>query len=101
VNLDGWQIRESNDGLDLIFHVQPRASRNELSGIHNCAMKIRLAAPPVDDAANRALIDFLCSVLDIPKSRCRIKAGLRARTKTVHIIGLSRAQLMARFTDAV
>jgi uncharacterized protein (TIGR00251 family) len=84
-----FQIRETANGLEVRVHAQPRARRSELAGIHNGTLKIKIAAPPVDDAANRAIVDFFSALLDIPKSRVRIAAGLKSRNKTLIIEGVS------------
>ena len=73
----------------LTFKVQavPRASRSEIMGAHNGALRIRLAAPPVDDAANRELVRMLSRALGLPKSRIEITAGHTSRLKTVRATG--------------
>jgi len=84
-----FQILETVAGLQVHIHVQPRARRSELAGTHNGALKIKIAAPPVDDAANHAIVDFFSALLDVPKSRVRIAAGLKSRNKTLLIEGVS------------
>jgi len=84
-----FQIRETADGVQVRVHAQPRARRNEIVGMHNDALKIKIAAPPVDDAANCAIVDFFTDLLDVPKSRVRIIAGLKSRDKTIFIEGVS------------
>jgi uncharacterized protein (TIGR00251 family) len=64
-----------------------RASKTEVAGIHGDALKIRLTAPPVENAANTALIDFIAAKLGIPKSSVRLAAGATARRKIVEITG--------------
>ncbi|HEX8757056.1 MAG TPA: DUF167 domain-containing protein [Steroidobacteraceae bacterium] len=73
--------------------VQPRASRTELAGIHGGALKVRVAAPPVDDAANRALIEFLAECLGIAKRAVRIVAGETRRTKILEADGVTPEQV--------
>jgi uncharacterized protein (TIGR00251 family) len=68
--------------------VQPRASRTELAGIHGDALRVRLTAPPVDGAANEALIRFLADRLDVPRAAVRLEAGAAGRSKLVAIEGL-------------
>lgn len=68
--------------------VQPRASRNEVVGLHGDEVRVRLAAPPVDGAANDALTRFLAAALDHPRSRIRVRAGHASRRKTVLVEGL-------------
>jgi uncharacterized protein len=90
------QIRETAAGLEVHLHVQPRAKRSELCGIHNGALKLKVLAPPVDDAANRAIIEFFSSLLDISKSRISITSGQKSRDKTLLIQGLLQKAFMTR-----
>jgi uncharacterized protein (TIGR00251 family) len=83
------QIRETDSGLEIRIYVQPRAKHSEVSGVHNGALKIKVTAPPVEDAANRAVMDLMASALSIPKSRLRILAGFRSRQKTLLAEGVS------------
>ena len=70
-------------------YVQPRASKTEIAGMHGDALKIRLTAPPVDNAANAALIEFIAGKLGIPKGSVRVAAGATSRRKTVEIAGVT------------
>jgi Uncharacterized conserved protein len=73
--------------------VQPRASRNEIIGVMEGALKIRLQAPAVEDRANEALRGFLAELLRRPKSAVRILAGERSRMKRVEIAGVTAAEV--------
>jgi uncharacterized protein len=86
---DEFRIRASAEGVELPLHVQPRAKRNEISGRHNGTLKLRLTAPPVDDAANRSVLEFFARLLGVPKSSIQIVSGLRSRDKTIFIRGVS------------
>jgi uncharacterized protein (TIGR00251 family) len=90
------QIRETAAGLEIRLHVQPRAKRCEISGIYDRALKVKVTAPPVDDAANRAIIDYFSSLLGIPKSNLQIVSGLKSRDKTMQIKGLSLPSFLDR-----
>jgi uncharacterized protein (TIGR00251 family) len=79
----------------ITVYVQPRASKTEVTGMHGDALKIRLTAPPVDNAANTALIDFVAGKLGIPKSSIRIVAGATGRRKVVEIAGFTLAEVTA------
>jgi uncharacterized protein (TIGR00251 family) len=83
------------DSARIHVYVQPRASKTVIAGMHDGCVKIRLAAPPVDGAANAALIEFVAGQLGIAKSRVRISAGLTSRRKTVEADGVTAAQLAA------
>lgn len=87
-------IEQWGDGIRLRIRVQPRASRTEVVGLHGDAIRIRLSAPPVDGAANEALLRFLSDKLSISRSAVRIAAGENSRSKVVTAsgIGLSEAR---------
>jgi uncharacterized protein (TIGR00251 family) len=70
-------------------HVQPRARRTEAAGMHGDAVKVRLAAPPVDGAANEELIRFVAKRLGVPRSAVRIAAGAASRRKVVEVDGMN------------
>ena len=70
-------------------HVQPRAHRTEVVGLHGAAVKIRLAAPPVDGAANEALRRYIAERLCVPRAAVRVVAGAASRDKWVEVDGLS------------
>ena len=76
-------------------HVQPRASRSEIAGLHGDALKVRLAAPPVDGAANEALIDFLATSLGVARRAVRLVSGPTSRSKVVEVEGVTSAAVVA------
>lgn len=69
----------------LPVHVQPRASKTEIVGSYGDGIKVRLAAPPVDGAANQALIDLLAESLRVPRRSIRIVQGASGRRKVVEV----------------
>ena len=75
-------------GVEIALHIQPRASRTEVIGAHGDALKIRLAAPPVDGEANEELVRFLAKALGVPKSAVTIVRGATGRRKVVRVEGL-------------
>ena len=75
-------------GVELQLQVQPRASRTEVAGAHGGALKIRLAAPPVDGEANDELIRFLAKTLGVTKSAVTIARGATGRKKVVRVTGV-------------
>jgi len=89
--LSALTVRERAGRLRLDVRVQPRASRSELAGVHGGALKVRLQAPPVDGAANDALVVLIAESLGVPRARVRIVAGATSRTKVVEIEGVQRA----------
>ncbi len=83
-------ISETSSGSVLLqVMVQPRASKDQVVGIHGNHIKIRLTSPPVEGAANKALVKFLSKKLKIPASKITIKRGQRARQKLLEVEGAS------------
>ena len=82
------EITEAGGGVTFAVRVVPRASRNEIAGIHGDALKIRLTAPPVEGRANEALIAFLARRLGVRKSQVEIVAGATSRRKMIRVTGL-------------
>jgi uncharacterized protein (TIGR00251 family) len=91
-------LQESADEIRLALRIQPRASRTEVAAVVGDTLKIRVAAPPVDDAANRALLRFLADQLDCPKSAVRLLRGRSGRQKIVAIQGVSAEHARRRLT---
>ncbi|NMG45748.1 YggU family protein [Aromatoleum toluvorans] len=83
-------LREAADGsVVLTLHIQPGAKKTEFVGLHGEAMKIRLAAPPVDGKANAALCAFLAEFCGVPKSAVTLISGETSRAKRVRVAGAS------------
>jgi uncharacterized protein (TIGR00251 family) len=82
-------------------YVQPRASKTTVAGMHDGAIKIRLAAPPVDGAANAALIEFIAKRLGVSRARVRIAAGETSRRKVLEIDGVEAALASATLLGSV
>jgi uncharacterized protein len=78
------------------IYVQPRASKTEVAGMHDGRIKIRLAAPPVDGAANAQLVAFIASKLGVAKSQVRLAAGATGRRKVIEIDDVSEQTVHAR-----
>jgi hypothetical protein len=88
------RVRQLSNAVDVSLHIQPRARRTELAGTHNGALKLKVQAPPVDDAANLAVVRFFSELLGIPKSRILITSGAKSRDKTLRIEGISVANFL-------
>ncbi len=82
-------LRESADGVSFTVRVQPRASRTAIVGLMGDALKVALAAPPVDGKANEALIRFFAELFQVPKSSVEIVSGSSSRNKVVRVGGVS------------
>ncbi len=91
-------MREDAEGVLLTVHVQPRASRTQVAGLHGDALKIRLNAPPVDGRANAVLCAFLAERLGRPRSAVEVVQGKTTRRKVVRIEGVTREDVLARLT---
>lgn len=87
-------------GVRLHLHIQPRASKTEIVGVHGDALKIRLAAPPVDGAANEALIRYIAKTLAVPRTAVALHAGASSRRKTVEVQGQDVEEVRARLLPA-
>lgn len=85
--------RRMAESARISIYVQPRASKTVIAGLHDGCVKIRLAAPPVDGAANAALVEFIAERLNVAKSRVRIVTGSSSRRKVVEVEGVTAAQL--------
>jgi uncharacterized protein (TIGR00251 family) len=81
-------IERTPEGVRLRLRIQPRASRTEVAGLYGTTLRIRLAAPPVDGAANDELVRFLARLLGVPGRAIEITAGHSGRQKTVHVAGV-------------
>lgn len=87
-------------GVRLQLHIQPRASKTAIAGVHGDALKIRLAAPPVDGAANEALIRFLAERLGVPRSAVTLHTGSSSRRKIIEVQGRDAEEVRARLLPA-
>lgn len=83
-------------GVTFKVRVQPRAARDEVSGLWEDSLKIRLCAPPVDGEANRACCRFLAGLLQVPPGAVEILKGQTGRSKLVRVRGLDEQELRRR-----
>ncbi len=89
-------VQDQAGGAILTIHVQPNSSRTECVGIHGDTIKIRVAARPVDGAANDELIRFLAEQCAVPRANVHIRMGMEARRKRVFVKGVSARVVLAR-----
>lgn len=73
--------------LTLMLHIQPGTRKSGIAGLHGDALKIRIAAPAVENKANGALVEFLGDALGVPKSAITIRRGATGRRKVVEVLG--------------
>jgi uncharacterized protein (TIGR00251 family) len=88
-------LTESGNGVQFAVRVVPRAGRTGIAGIREGALVVRLAAPPVEGAANDALVAFLSDFAGCPKRNVAILSGQKSRDKRVRISGLTARELDA------
>lgn len=82
-------IEVTKGGVRLHLFIQPKSSKNEIVGVHNGLLKIKITAPPVDGKANEGVIAFLSDYFDLPKRDITIIRGETGRQKTVELLGVS------------
>lgn len=88
-------LRPMPGGVELRLFVQPRASRDEIAGVQGDELKVRLAAPPVDGAANAACCAFFAKLCRLPRSHVTLIAGESSRHKRVLLAGAAQAEVVA------
>ena len=81
-------LHPTSGGVELRILVQPRAGRDQVVGVHGEELKVRLAAPPVDGAANDACCGFLAKLCKLPRARVTLTAGATSRHKRVLLEGV-------------
>ena len=93
-------LTAQSDGVTLAIKLQPRASQNEISTASGPELCIRVTAPPVDAAANEALLRLLADALDCPRGKVELIRGHTARHKVVKVYGISPPIVVAKLTAA-
>jgi uncharacterized protein (TIGR00251 family) len=86
-------IRPDKQGCLIEIHAQPQARKNEIIGLHNERLKIKIQSPPVDGKANEMLIEFLAETLKVSRSRLRLTKGETSRQKQVLVEGMTPAEV--------
>ena len=95
------RINPCENGIRFSAVIQPKSSQNEVSGIHNNSLKIRLTSPPVDGAANKTCVKFLAKWLGVSPSRVYIVAGLSSKNKTIEINGMDESDFREKLTAKI
>lgn len=91
-------VEAAPGGVYIDIRLLPRASRNAVTGPEAGRLRIKLTAPPVEGAANRALVGLLSKTLGVKKSSIKITSGLRSRNKRVFVEGLESEEAERRLT---
>lgn len=85
--MSAWYRVGADGCITLTLHIQPGAKKTEFAGLHGDALKIRLAAPPVDGKANEALLKFVAETLGMAKTAVSLKSGHTSRRKVLEVKG--------------
>lgn len=93
-----WSCSRKDGNVLLRVYVQPKASKNEIVGLHGDALKIRLTSPPVDGKANKALVAFIARILSVPKRQVTLHSGQQNRNKVLKIEGVTEERLQQVLT---
>ena len=91
-------VHETPNGVRIDLRVSPRASKNAIAGVRENALVVRVTAPPVDGAANDAVVHVLSKALDVPKRDVTIVRGETGRSKIAAIAGVSASTIRARLS---
>ena len=92
--MSDW-LRAAGDGrFTLTLHIQPGAKKTEFAGLHGDALKIRLAAPPIDGKANAALVKLVAGTLGLPNAAVNLKSGHNSRRKVLEISGTTAEEIV-------
>jgi uncharacterized protein (TIGR00251 family) len=88
-------LRQTPAGVELLVYVQPRASRDQVVGVQGNELKVRLAAPPVEGAANAACRTFFAKLCRLPQSQVSLLTGETSRHKRLLLAGVDVARVLA------
>ena len=91
---------KGDSGILLRIHAQPGASKTRIQGLHGDRLKVAVQAPPVEGAANEALIRFFADALGIPASRIHLVRGETSRQKTFFLTGISESEVTLRLNPS-
>jgi hypothetical protein len=87
-------VRSTIHGVRFRIRLQPKAKESGVAGVLGDALKVRVTAPPVDGAANEALVELLATTFGIPRRAITIVAGLSSRSKVVELAGVSETDVV-------
>ena len=87
------RVTPVSGGVQFAVRLQPRASSNGVVGTHGDALKVRVTAPPVDNAANEMLVELLAATFGVPSNSITIQSGATSRTKVVRLVGVTEADV--------
>ena len=93
--------QKTDAGVTFAVKVHPRAKKNAVTGEVGDALKVSLTAPPVDDRANEACIEFFAKLLKLPRSSVTIASGESSRAKIIRVVGLSAEETRKRIEKSM
>ena len=99
MNPDDLTITAGAGGVRLAVRVVPRASRSAVAGVRAGRLMVRVTAPPVEGAANEAVLDVIAEAVGVPRRAVSILSGETHREKTVVIVGVTEAEVRRRLTN--
>ena len=91
-----WYRRNADGVLCICVHARPGAKRTEVAGLHGDALKIRIAAPALEDRANEALIEFIAGKLAVPRRNVTLVGGAKSRDKRLEVVGAQDPGLLLK-----
>ena len=94
----GFTMRPGPTGARFDIRVVPRGSKTAIAGVRDGALLVRVTAPPVDGAANDAVVDLLSGFFDVARRDVRVIGGETTRRKTIEIAGLAPAAALAKLS---
>ena len=94
-------VHETPTGVSFAIKIHPRAKKNAITGELGDALKLAVAAPPIDSRANEACIEFLANLLDVPRSSVTIASGESSRRKVIRVAGLSADEVRRRLSGSL
>ena len=93
--------QKTDAGVTFAVKAHPRAKKNAVTGEVGDALKVSLTAPPVDDRANEACIEFFAKLLKLPRSSVTIASGESSRAKIIRVVGLSAEETRKRIEKSM
>ena len=92
--MSGLDVKIHSGAVRFSVRLQPRSSRNEIAGVQNGALRVKVTAPPVDGSANDALVELLAENLGVPRRDVTIVSGAASRNKTVEVSGVGAERVL-------
>jgi uncharacterized protein (TIGR00251 family) len=98
--METLELEAHEAGVRLRVHVKPRTSRNAVLGVRGGALEVAVTAPPVEGAANEAVVEAVAAYFGVPRRRVTLLSGATSRTKRLAVEGLTPADVLERLDSA-